>query len=337
MMDRRGRLIADVTLAALLLLVPAFLLHSDIRFAGSLAGFVLGAGAAVLIILLLVYPMTKYSVGLKALVTRCVSMPTLLAFHAYAGIVAAFFALLHTGHKFQSPLGIALVASMLVVVVTGFVGRYYLPQTAMELRQQQSHLATLRSAYEHMASAMSLPDRGCVTGPPCLHRRCRMCPCCSSSMAFPTSNRRSDRAKQSRESSCSGSGCMSWRRSSCMRCSWCMWRPRSTTGCGGSRDDQGRALRRGRDTGRRERGGCVDRSLSGQLRGRSGVDEACDARAAFREACISVRQMRELPHAGQRRRSGGLYLLSCAFRRGSRQAIDGVSRRGGRSMFRLPS
>lgn len=165
MMAGRERLIADVVLAALLLLVPAFLLHSDSRFAGSLAGFVLGAGAAGLMVLLLVYPMTKYSVGLKSLVTRCVSMPTLLAFHAYAGIAAAFLALLHTGHKFQSPLGIALVTSMLVVVVSGFVGRYYLPQTAMELRQQQSHLATLRSAYEHIASVMSSPDRAMPNGP----------------------------------------------------------------------------------------------------------------------------------------------------------------------------
>jgi len=159
MMDGRARLLADVVLAALLLLVPAFLLHSDSRFGGSLAGFVLGAGAAMLMVLLLLYPLTKYSVGLKALVTRCVSMSTLLAFHVYAGIVAAFLALLHTGHKFQSPLGIALVTSLLIVVVTGFVGRYYLPQTAAELRQQQSHLATLRSAYERTVAAMSSSDR----------------------------------------------------------------------------------------------------------------------------------------------------------------------------------
>ncbi|MBC9881239.1 iron reductase [Bradyrhizobium sp. INPA01-394B] len=159
MMDARERLIADMVLAALLLLVPAFLLHSDSQFAGSLAGFALGTGAAVLMVLLLVYPMGKYGAGLKALVTRRVAMPALLAFHAYAGIVAAFLALLHTGHKFQSPLGIALVTSMLIVVVTGFVGRYYLPQTAAGLRQQQSQLATLRSAYEHTAAVMSSADR----------------------------------------------------------------------------------------------------------------------------------------------------------------------------------
>ncbi|KYG19658.1 iron reductase [Bradyrhizobium sp. AT1] len=165
MADTRDRLIADLVLGALLLLVPAFLLHVDSRFAGSLAGFALGAVAAALMVLLLVYPLAKYSMVLKALVTRWVSMRALLAFHAYAGIVAAFLALLHTGHKFQSPLGIALVASMMVVVVTGFVGRYYLPQTATELRQQQAHLATLRSAYEHVAAAMSSPERVTSDGP----------------------------------------------------------------------------------------------------------------------------------------------------------------------------
>ncbi|RTE92477.1 iron reductase [Bradyrhizobium sp. LVM 105] len=164
-MNGRERLIADAVLAALLLLVPAFLLHSNSRFAGSLAGFVLGASAAALMILLLAYPLIKHSTRLKGLVTRCVSMSALLAFHAYAGIVAAFLALLHTGHKLQSPLGIVLLTSMLIVVITGFVGRYYLPQTAMELRQQQSHLATLRSAYEHTAAAMSSPDRDQRDGP----------------------------------------------------------------------------------------------------------------------------------------------------------------------------
>jgi hypothetical protein len=154
-MEDRERLIVDIVLASLLLLVPAFLLHSDDRFAGSLAGFAAGSCAAALMVLLLIYPLTKYGRGLKALVTRLVSTRALLDFHVYAGIIAAFLALLHTGHKFHSPLGIALVVSMLIVVVTGFVGRYYLPQTAVEIRVQQSRLATLRSAYDRTALILS--------------------------------------------------------------------------------------------------------------------------------------------------------------------------------------
>jgi len=165
-MGARERLIADVVLASLLLLVPAFLLHSDGRFAGSLAGFALGSWAAALIILLLVYPLTKYSRVLKAAVARLMSMQTLLAFHVYAGVLAAFCALLHTGHKFQSPLGIGLVISLLIVVVTGFVGRYYLPQTAVEIREQQSRLAVLRSAYERTSTILSSLDATASGGSP---------------------------------------------------------------------------------------------------------------------------------------------------------------------------
>jgi hypothetical protein len=157
-MGERKRLIVDAVLASLLLLIPAFLLHSDGRFAGSLAGFALGSCAAALMFLLLIYPLAKYSKAANAVVTRLVSMRTLLNFHVYAGIVAAFLALLHTGHKFHSPLGIALIVSTLIVVVTGFVGRYYLPQTAAEIREQRSRLATLRSTYDRMALILSAAD-----------------------------------------------------------------------------------------------------------------------------------------------------------------------------------
>lgn len=154
-MGDRERLIVDLVFTSLLLLVPAFLLHSHQRFAGSLAGFALGASAAGLMLLLLIYPLTKYSRSFKSLISRVVSMKRLLDFHVYAGIAAAFLGLLHTGHKYQSPLGIALMACMLVVVVTGFVGRYYLPRTAVEVRQQQSRLDLLRSAYDRTASILS--------------------------------------------------------------------------------------------------------------------------------------------------------------------------------------
>ena len=104
---------------------------------------------------LLIYPLAKYSISLKPWITRIASMRALLVFHVYAGVFGAFLAILHTGHKYQSLLGITLVISMLVVVVTGFVGRYYLPQTSTELREAQSRLATLRSAYDRTVVALA--------------------------------------------------------------------------------------------------------------------------------------------------------------------------------------
>jgi uncharacterized membrane protein YsdA (DUF1294 family) len=118
------RAIVGAVLTMLLFLVPAFVLHTSQRFAGSLAGFSLGTIAAILMVSLLIYPLAKRSPGLRSLITRLISMRALLAFHVYAGVFGAFLAILHTGHKYQSALGVALVISMLVVVVTGLVGRY---------------------------------------------------------------------------------------------------------------------------------------------------------------------------------------------------------------------
>lgn len=154
-MSGTERAIVGAVLTILLFLVPAFVLHTSPRFAGSLSGFAFGVAAATLMVSLLIYPLVKHSLMLRSLITRLVSMRSLLAFHVYAGVFGAFLAILHTGHKYQSRLGVALVISMLVVVVTGLVGRYYLPETVAELRDEQTRLATLRSAYDRTAAALA--------------------------------------------------------------------------------------------------------------------------------------------------------------------------------------
>lgn len=154
-MNERERLIGGAVLTLILFLTPTFVLHVSPRFPGSLAGSLLGIAAASLMVLLLVYPLAKYNSWIKARIASVASMPSLLAFHAYAGVFGALLAILHTGHKYQSPLGIALMVTMLTVVVTGFVGRYYLPQVSTELRGQQAQLAALRSAYDRSALALA--------------------------------------------------------------------------------------------------------------------------------------------------------------------------------------
>ena len=165
-MGETERLTVGAVLTILLFLVPAAIFHSAPRFAGSLSGFVLGVAAATLMVSLLIYPLAKYSISLRPWITRIASMRTLLAFHVYAGVLGAFLAILHTGHKYQSPIGITLVISMLVVVVTGFVGRYYLPRTSAELREDQTRLATLRSTYDRTAVALAVQQSSEDGAPP---------------------------------------------------------------------------------------------------------------------------------------------------------------------------
>jgi hypothetical protein len=139
----------------LLLFTPGFVLHEAPLFPGSLAGSLLGIAGALLMVLLLIYPLVKHIAWLRQRVTKRVSMRAILSFHVYAGVLGAVLGILHTGHKFQSPLGIILVSSMLIVVLSGFVGRYYMAHLTIELRDQKTMLDTLRAEYDRIAAQLS--------------------------------------------------------------------------------------------------------------------------------------------------------------------------------------
>ena len=147
-MSARERLAIALLVAMAALFVPGFLLHAAPRFPGSLPGGMLGIAGAVLFVLLLAHPVAKRLPPLK----RRVRLGRVLSFHAYAGAVGAALGVLHTGHTYRSPLGIALVAVMLTVVLSGFVGRYHLAQVGADLREQRQELGVLRVRYDRLAA-----------------------------------------------------------------------------------------------------------------------------------------------------------------------------------------
>ena len=154
-MSETEKISVGAFVTVLLLFVPGYLLHQDPRFPGSLAGILLGIGGAALIVLLLAYPLVKHFAWLRHRVTKRLSMRGILSFHVYAGVLGALLGILHTGHKFQSPLGITLVASMLIVVLSGFVGRYYMAHLRTELRDQKAMLDMLRAEYDRIATELA--------------------------------------------------------------------------------------------------------------------------------------------------------------------------------------
>lgn len=150
-------------LSALVLIVPAFLVHVAPRFPGSLTGSLFGIAAAVLFLLLLSYSAVKRLPWVKERTKEHVSIGAVLTFHVYAGAVGTLLGIIHSGHKFQSPLGIALTLSMLTVVASGFVGRYYLAHIGQDLRDQQKELGVLRTRYDSLAlAAAGLKDQAVV-------------------------------------------------------------------------------------------------------------------------------------------------------------------------------
>ena len=155
-MSETERRAVAVLVAVVALFAPGFLLHEAPRFPGSLVGGLLGIASATAMLLLLAYSLAKRVPWLK----RRVSLRAMLAFHVYTGAVGAVFGILHTGHTYQSPLGIALVVAMLIVVLSGFVGRYYLARIGADIRDQRQELGVLRTRYDQIAANSAAAPQG---------------------------------------------------------------------------------------------------------------------------------------------------------------------------------
>jgi hypothetical protein len=128
-----------------------FLVHRAPRFPGSLAGGVLAiSGATLMVVFSLAYVAVKRIAALKQWITKYISTGQLLKWHVYTGAFGAALAILHTGHRFESDLAVALTASMLVAVLSGFVGRHLLARISVELREKRGELSRLENSYNQI-------------------------------------------------------------------------------------------------------------------------------------------------------------------------------------------
>jgi hypothetical protein len=154
-MKERERIIMTGLVVLMLILWLGFLFHRSPRFAGSLWGGVLAVSGSALMLAPLAYLIVKRIKPLKRWITRFVPMRTLLAWHIYAGVLGPILVILHTGHKFNSPLGIALTAMTLLVVISGFAGRYLMVQFSQTISEKRAMLTQLEIAYRHVAGELA--------------------------------------------------------------------------------------------------------------------------------------------------------------------------------------
>jgi hypothetical protein len=143
MKEREGIIVTGVV-CVLLLAWLGFLVHRSPRFPGSGVGAAFGIAGAVLMLVPLAYPIAKRIPFLNARVTPHASMHSLLAVHVYAGILGPLLAIIHTGHRFDSLLGITLTTVLLLVVVSGFAVRYLLTYVGHEIKDKLALLQTAR-------------------------------------------------------------------------------------------------------------------------------------------------------------------------------------------------
>ena len=141
-MKERGAVLAWALTLLLLFIWLRFLFHADPRLPGSLVGSALGTAGAGLLLVPLAYAVAKRFFSLRG-----ESLRSFLAVHIYAGLLGAILAVLHTGHKFENPLGVLLTAMMMIVVLSGFVGRYLLEQCGRQLGEKRRERGALEPAF----------------------------------------------------------------------------------------------------------------------------------------------------------------------------------------------
>ena len=156
----REPLVVGGLVALLIVLWLPFPFHVSPRFAGSALGGALGVGGAVLMLVPLAYSVVKRVPALKRRLSRLLTLRTLLTWHIYAGILGPILGVLHSGHDYQSPLGVGLVAMTLVLVLSGFAGRYMLGRLTRATMAQKGGLAKLQQRYEQTLDALRAGDQG---------------------------------------------------------------------------------------------------------------------------------------------------------------------------------
>lgn len=131
-----------------------FVVHQSPRFPGSFVGGMLGVLAAALMLLPLPYVLVKRVEWLKVRLARQGALPILLRWHVYSTVAGATLGILHSGHRFQSRLGILLTAAMLCAVLSGYIGRHFLRYVSRELKDRQDGLLALRAEYPALTRRM---------------------------------------------------------------------------------------------------------------------------------------------------------------------------------------
>lgn len=138
------RLVITGIAALLLLSWLGFFLHRSPRFPGSGLGTIIGVAAALLMLLPLGYTVCKRIAFVRARVGQRISLKSLMTLHVYAGLFGPLLAIVHTAHKFDSWLGIALVATMLLIVISGYAVRYLSAFVSQEIKDKLLLLQTAR-------------------------------------------------------------------------------------------------------------------------------------------------------------------------------------------------
>ncbi len=137
------------------LLVLGMVYHQDPAFAGSAFGHSLGIAGTVLIFMALIYPFRK-----RVLKKKGRQNP--LNSHVTYGLIGPSLVVIHSAHKFTSRIGTLIFLALLLVVISGIIGRFLYRKVNRSLREQKRALKTLINRFgqrrQEMGAACATTD-----------------------------------------------------------------------------------------------------------------------------------------------------------------------------------
>ena len=151
-MKEKDKIVVTGLIILMIILWLGFAFHQSPRFAGSFWGGMLALSGSILMLVPLFYSLVKRIKPLRRWLEPIMPIRTLLSWHIYAGVLGPILVLLHTGHRFESALGISLTAMTLIVVFSGLAGRYLLSMIGKEIHEKQSMLKELQLEYIQVAT-----------------------------------------------------------------------------------------------------------------------------------------------------------------------------------------
>ena len=122
-------------------LTAGFLFHRSGTFAGSLTGHFIGIAGTVMMFMTLVYPFKKRVLGRRG-------RKNPLGTHILYGLAGPSLVVIHSAHKLDSLIGQMTFLAMVIVVLSGIVGRYLFRSVNRTLKDQKNELEALRSTFE---------------------------------------------------------------------------------------------------------------------------------------------------------------------------------------------
>lgn len=119
-----------------ILLVLSTVYHRNPVFAGSSLGHGIGIAGTVFITMTLIYPFRK-----RILKKKGKQNP--LNSHVAYGLIGPSLVVIHSAHKFSSIIGALLFLTLLIVVISGIIGRFLFRKVNRSLREQKRDLKLL--------------------------------------------------------------------------------------------------------------------------------------------------------------------------------------------------